>query len=209
MPTPVRPSQSHPGRRPPRSGSRLTGGEAAGRRLATLGGADLRATSSLVRAACFNILGEEVGGAQVADLFAGTGSLGLEALSRGAAGATFVELRRERCQLIRENLEGLGFGERGEVVTADALAWLTRSGDRLGDFRLVLMDPPYRDRGPALALSALEQLGDACARLGGWDPVVVWEHQAQLLVPAEAGALHCVRSARYGGSVLSLYRRLA
>jgi 16S rRNA (guanine(966)-N(2))-methyltransferase RsmD len=171
-------------------------------------GDGLRATTGLVRAACFNILAEQVIGAQVVDLFAGIGSLGLEALSRGAARVTFVEADRHRAQVIATNLEALGFAERGEVMTGDGLAWLRRQSSGLGDFRLVLLDPPYRDAGPQLCLDALGLLGRAAEGLTEWDPRVVAEHHRDLSVPTQVGALNCVRTARYGTTVLSFYRRL-
>jgi 16S rRNA (guanine966-N2)-methyltransferase len=169
---------------------------------------DLRATTGLARAACFNILGEQVMGAGVVDLFAGVGSLGLEALSRGASSATFVELGRQRAKLIEANLASLGWTDRAEVVVGDALSWLRRQQDALTGCRLVLLDPPYRDAGPQLCLDALQLLGSAAASASGWEPLVVAEHHRDLSVPALVGALNCVRTARYGTTVLSFYRRL-
>ncbi|HVB54757.1 MAG TPA: RsmD family RNA methyltransferase [Candidatus Acidoferrales bacterium] len=202
---PTRPRRSG---KPRAAGARLTGGEAAGRRLLTEAVPDLRATTGLARAACFNILGELVVGARVVDLFAGAGSLGLEALSRGASFATFVEVGRQRAQLIDANLASLGWADRAEVVVADAISWLRRQRDPLTSCRLVLLDPPYREAGPQLCLGALRQLGVAAEASNGWDPWVVAEHHRDLSVPAEVGALNCVRTARYGTTVLSFYRRL-
>ncbi|HUY56665.1 MAG TPA: RsmD family RNA methyltransferase [Candidatus Micrarchaeaceae archaeon] len=189
-------------------GARLTGGEAAGRRLLTEAAPDLRATTGLARAACFNILGEVVVGARVLDLCAGAGSLGLEALSRGASFATFVEVGRQRSQLIDANLARLGWAGRAEVVVADAISWLRHRQEELITCRLVLLDPPYRESGPQLTLQALGLLGAAAEAPGGWDPWVVAEHHRDLSVPPAAGALNCVRTARYGTTVLSFYRRL-
>ena len=100
----------------PVRGARLTGGEAAGRWLLTVEEPDLRATSGVARGALFNILGGPVYGMRVVDLCAGVGTLGIEALSRGAAHATFVEVRSARAQLIARNCESLGFSDRAEVV---------------------------------------------------------------------------------------------
>ncbi|MGH7706182.1 MAG: RsmD family RNA methyltransferase [Candidatus Dormibacteria bacterium] len=193
----------------PRSapGARLTGGEAAGRRLLTESAPDLRPATGLVRAACFNILGERVLDADVLDLFAGVGSLGLEALSRGARRATFVEIARPRVRLVQANLGALGWSERGEVVVGEALAWLRREDAALARFGLVLLDPPFRERGPELFMAVLRQLGLVAKAVPDWDPVVVGEHHRKLSVPTAAGALNCVRTARYGTSVLSFYRR--
>ncbi|MFZ0994405.1 MAG: 16S rRNA (guanine(966)-N(2))-methyltransferase RsmD [Candidatus Dormiibacterota bacterium] len=191
-----------------RSGARLTGGEAAGRRLLTVSGDGLRASTGLVRAACFNILAAEVQGALVVDLFAGAGSLGLEALSRGASRATFVELRPARAQLISANLASLGWTSRAQVVVGDALAWIRGRPSELTESGLVLLDPPYQDLGPQLCLDAIRLLGEVAARLTAWDPVVVVEHHRDLSVLDQVGALNCVRTAKYGTTVLSFYRRL-
>ncbi|MHB8555297.1 MAG: RsmD family RNA methyltransferase [Candidatus Dormibacteria bacterium] len=189
------------------AGARLTGGEAAGRRLLTVTDSGLRASTGLVRAAICNILGERLESALVVDLFAGVGSLGLEVLSRGAAKVTFVELQQAHARVIEANLAMLGFQERGEVVVGDALSWVTRSQSALRTAGLVLMDPPYRDRGPDLCLAAVERIGALAEELPDWDPVVVVEHHRQLSVPSAPGALNCVRTARYGTTELSFYRR--
>ncbi len=200
-------------RRPPRSvvahaGARLTGGEACGRRLATISGDGLRASTGVVRAACFNILGEVVSDATVLDLFAGAGSLGLEALSRGARRATFVEVRRERAAVVAHNASALGYGDRTEVVTADVIPWLAAHAESVAQAALVLMDPPYLDPGPALCLAALARLGEIAAVSPGWSPRVVVEHHRQFELPPASGALQCVRQSRYGSTQLSFYRRL-
>jgi len=199
---------SHP-RSPtrPRAGARLTGGEAAGRHLLTVPDAGLRATTGLVRAALGNILGPRLLRAQVVDLFAGAGSLGLEALSRGAARATFVELQRASARVIEANLEMLGFQGRAEVVVADAVGWVRQFPAALAGADVVLLDPPYRDRGPELCRAVVAELGAAAERLPTWSPLVVVEHHRQLQLPATPGALNCVRTARYGSSELSFYRR--
>jgi 16S rRNA (guanine966-N2)-methyltransferase len=106
---------------------------------------DTRPTSDLVREAIFNILRETVEDMAVVDLFAGTGALGLEALSRGAYHATFVERDRENVALIRRNLATLRFEDRGSVLAVDAYRW-AKSFEPLDDRPLlVFVDPPYRD----------------------------------------------------------------
>ena len=125
---------------------RIVAGTHGGRRIAAPRGRDVRPTSDRVREALFSILGARVTGARVLDLFAGTGALGLEALSRGAAGATFVD---RDTAAVRANLEALGL--EAEVHRRDALAFL-RGGP--GPFDLVFLDPPYRQAsvlGPELA----------------------------------------------------------
>ena len=166
----------------------------------------MRASTGLVRAACFNILGEMVHGASILDLFGGIGSLGLEALSRGAACATFVELRRDRAAVIAENARNLGYEPVTKVVTADVSAWLDANRTRISEFDIVLMDPPYLESGPSICLLTLERLGAiAGASLQGM-PLLVIEHHRKLQLPDVAGALIRVRESRYGMSMLSFYR---
>jgi 16S rRNA (guanine966-N2)-methyltransferase len=121
---------------------RIVGGAWGGRRLQAPPGDATRPTSDRVREALFSILGERVIDARVLDLFAGSGALGLEALSRGAAEATFVDSAAAPVRALRANLESLG--GRAEVRRQDALRFLgsARSGAR--DYDLVFLDPPYR-----------------------------------------------------------------
>jgi 16S rRNA (guanine966-N2)-methyltransferase len=118
---------------------RITGGELGGRRIRVPRGArDLRPTTERAREAIFSILGD-ISGARVADLFCGSGALGIEALSRGAAEATLVDTRPAAA---RRNLDSLGLTERARAVRADAGRFLRRADE--GAFDLVLCDPPYR-----------------------------------------------------------------
>jgi 16S rRNA (guanine966-N2)-methyltransferase len=118
---------------------RVSGGELRGRRLRVPRGArDLRPTTERVREAIFSILGD-ISGTQVLDLFCGTGALGIEAISRGAAAATLVDRRPAAA---RRNLEALELGNRAEVVGGDAVRYLRRAP--AAGFELVLCDPPYK-----------------------------------------------------------------
>ena len=125
---------------------RLTGGALGGRRLVAPRGERTRPTSDRVREALFNILthayGDPITGARVLDLFAGTGALGLEALSRGATEATFVDAAPAAVHAVRRNLEALDL--RGEVRRADARAFLRNAQSRGRSYDLILLDPPYR-----------------------------------------------------------------
>ena len=121
---------------------RIIAGEARGRRLSTPEGMDVRPTTSRVREAVFNSLHSQgcLEGADVLDLFAGTGALGLEAVSRGAASATFVESARPALAALRANIDAAGFNDRCRVVPGDVMEELPRLG---GDFDVALCDPPY------------------------------------------------------------------
>jgi 16S rRNA (guanine(966)-N(2))-methyltransferase RsmD len=121
---------------------RIVAGRWGGRRLTTPRGAAVRPTADRVREALFSILGGKVDGARVLDLFAGSGALGLEALSRGAAEVTFVDSAAASVAAVRANLEAVG-GE-AEVRRADALRFLRTAAGETRHYDLVLLDPPYR-----------------------------------------------------------------
>src|SRR5579864_4606804 len=108
----------------PGAATRVTAGEKRGRRLKTPPGRATRPTTALVREALFNIIGDSIRGARVLDLFAGAGTLGIEALSRGAASATFVERDRRCATIVAENLAAIGFANHGDVASADVIEWL-------------------------------------------------------------------------------------
>ncbi len=134
---------------------RITGGSCRGRVLKTLSGKEIRPTSDKVREALFNILGPRAAGAAVLDLFAGSGSLGLEALSRGAKRATFVEKDRRALAVIRQNVEKLNFEDRARLERFDVLSGSARLRRLDGPFDIVFLDPPYQltktvDRGSRL-----------------------------------------------------------
>ena len=120
---------------------RIVAGQWRGRRLATPRGRDTRPTSDRVREALFSILGA-LDGERVLDLFAGSGALGLEALSRGAASATLVERAPAALRALRDNVADLGAS--AEVVAADALVWLRVAREQGAQYDLVFLDPPYR-----------------------------------------------------------------
>jgi 16S rRNA (guanine966-N2)-methyltransferase len=121
---------------------RVIAGIHKGRRLQTPGGLETRPTSDRVREALFSILGERVAEARVLDLFAGSGALGIEALSRGAASATFVDNAAPAVRAIGANLEALGAD--AEVVRAEARRFLGGASRSARQYDLVFLDPPYR-----------------------------------------------------------------
>lgn len=182
---------------------RIIGGRFRGLHLAELGEGDaaahLRPTTDRVREAIFNLLvnahGDPVTGARVLDLFAGTGALGLEALSRGAARVTFVEDGIKGRALIRQNVERMRAQGQIDLYRRDA----TRMGPNRGaPFGLVFLDPPY---GQGLGERAL-----ASAREGGWiapGAMVVWEEAAP---PPPMAGLAAFDQRRYGDTVVTLLR---
>lgn len=161
---------------------RITGGAQRGRSLRSPEGREVRPTGARVRQAVFNVLGDRVRGARVLDLFAGAGTLGLEALSRGAAFAAFVDRAPAHAALVRENAARLGFSDRTWVGCADARRFLARRTHPGAPYDLVLVDPPYRAGLLSAVLPALFGT-DIIAPSG----LAVVEHAAGVPPPAGPG----------------------
>ncbi len=178
---------------------RVIAGSARGRKLLCPPGHKVRPTPDRVREALFSILGEAVPGARVADLFAGTGALGLEALSRGADSALFVEKDRRTAELLRKNIEGCGFGDRAQVMVADSVILLSRGIP--GGADLVFLDPPYAGVEGAAALAALVTRRET---MGG--TLMVLEHSARLGPPPLPPGLAPTDERRYGDTALLFLR---
>ena len=178
---------------------RVGGGEARGRRLKGAVIPGVRPTTERVRAAIFNILDiDQYLDRRVLDLFAGTGSLGIEALSRGAAWADFVERDRRQCAVIRENLVSTGYAELAVVKQADAARSLMLLP---GGYNLVLMDPPYRMGAFHDVLGGIAGNRDLVL-VGG---TVVAGHSRHTELLAAYGSLRRVQFRQYGDNVVSIY----
>ena len=183
---------------------RVISGEAHGRRISAPRGLVTRPATARVRASIFSRLASrfELEGAHVLDLFAGSGSLGLEALSRGAAHATFVDSSRTATTAIARNLRATGLDSRARVLALEvkrALSELAAAGER---FDLVFVDAPYRDDSSAAVLAILAD--SRLVTLEGWT-VVRQFHRAPALAPA---GFECVSVANLGDHRIALYRRL-
>jgi 16S rRNA (guanine(966)-N(2))-methyltransferase RsmD len=180
--------------------TRVTAGVSRGRLLKTPPGRSTRPTTAMVREAIFNIIGDSIRGARVIDLFAGAGTLGIEALSRGAASATFVERDRACANIVAENLAATGFAQQGDVAGAEVTDWLRAHSSDLATYNLLLVDPPYRDgAGLTAALHALD-----AAPLREQALVVVEHHRSQPL-PA-LRRLTYVRDRDYGTTRVTFFR---
>lgn len=134
---------------------RIVGGEARGRTIRPVPGDSTRPTADRVRQSLFDVLGQKCDGLLVLDLYAGTGALALEALSRGAAHATLVEQEAKACEAIRANIDALRYGERCTLIRDDVLRALRRLR---GPFELVFSDPPYALRAAQATLDAVAPL---------------------------------------------------
>jgi 16S rRNA (guanine966-N2)-methyltransferase len=167
---------------------RVVAGTAKGRKLVAPKGLDVRPTTDRAREAIGNRLTSmgALAGAEVLDLFAGTGALGIEALSRGAAHATFVENSATSIKAIEQNLESLGFADQATVVRADAATFRAR-----GPVDIAFIDPPYTWDGWSELLSHVLATVAVCESRGPIEAPEGWE---------------LVRSDRYGTTVISLLR---
>ena len=179
---------------------RIIAGQARGRRIKAPKGRELRPTADRVKEALFNILPHDLSGFRVLDLFAGTGSLSVEALSRGAVEAVLVDVSREAGKVIRENLQALGFPDQAKVWITPVLKstrLLSRRGEK---FDLILLDPPYEKEWVGKILKAIAQEG--LLRQAG---ILVVEHSVREKVDENYGPLNLRQQRRYGTTLLSFF----
>ncbi len=179
---------------------RVITGTAKNRKLKVPGGFEVRPTSDRVKEALFNILGGLVPGCLFLDLFAGTGNVGIEALSRGAAGAVFVEKNRKNVLVIEENLVLTGLHSRARVINLDVFKALPVLGREGRLFDLVFLDPPYLKKLEADVLSGIA--GNNL--LKPWGMVIVESSSRDLLPPA-VDLIKLNRQEKYGDTMLSFY----
>jgi 16S rRNA (guanine(966)-N(2))-methyltransferase RsmD len=175
-----------------------------GRILKTPKGEATRPTSGMVRETLFNILARGIPDARILDLFAGSGSVGLEALSRGAEHATFVEKARPALASLRENIAMLGLAEHATVLPhpADrALADLAASGV---SFDIIFLDPPFADAEAYARTLAAVAGSDLLAE----DGILIAQHDARLPLPEKVEKLERYRLQKIGDNALSMYRRV-
>jgi len=175
---------------------RVIGGEFRSRAIKSLPGLDVRPTPGRLREALFNILTPRIEGAIFADLYAGTGAVGIEALSRGAARAIFVEQKHAAVKAIRENLRSLGIESRAEVRQGRVTAMIPRI-----EAGIVFLDPPYALENEYAA--ALELLGETPPRLA------IAQHPPRLQLAESYGALHRMRLVKHGDNAFSFYEPAA
>jgi 16S rRNA (guanine(966)-N(2))-methyltransferase RsmD len=182
---------------------RIVAGLAKGRKIEAPKGMDVRPTTDRVREALFSSIAFRLENARVLDLFAGTGALGIEALSRGAASCVFVDGARKSIEIIRQNIAACGFDSQSKVIERDALIALHQLKSKEHLFDIVFLDPPYQ--GPMLerALHALDK--DAFLAT---DALIVAEHPAEK-PPSMPGGLSITSTKRYGNTVLSFVQRIS
>ncbi|MBR4621920.1 MAG: 16S rRNA (guanine(966)-N(2))-methyltransferase RsmD [Ruminococcus sp.] len=174
---------------------RVITGQARGMKLRTLEGEEVRPTTDMVKEAIYSIIQFGVPGARVLDLFAGSGQLGIEALSRGAAGCTFVDRSKESIAVVRENLAHCKLEQNARAEITDSLNFLKLTSEK---FDLALLDPPYRQGLLEKALPLLDRV----MLPGG---TVVCEHERECELPEQVGELVLRKKYRYGKIALSVY----
>jgi 16S rRNA (guanine966-N2)-methyltransferase len=171
---------------------RVIAGELRSRRLKSLPGAATRPTPDRMRETLFDILQTQIAGATFVDAYAGTGAVGIEALSRGASHAWFLEKNRAALEVIRENLDALDLTRRATVVAGPVTLTIARY-----PAHFVFLDPPYDNASEYAA--TLEQLGE------NPPPLVIAQHSVRFTLPEEQGALRRTRVVKQGDNALSFF----
>ena len=178
---------------------RVITGSARGRRLKELEGMETRPTTDRVKEGLFNVLQFDIEGRKVLDLFAGTGQLGIECLSRGAASAVFVDRRPDAAALTRENLKLCDLTDRSRVVAGDSMEFLKAAREK---YDLIFLDPPYET----------ELLETAIAHIARHDllnvhGMMIAEHPVDKALPSLSAPYSMGRTYRYGKIAVTIYHR--
>lgn len=176
---------------------RVITGIARGRNLKTLEGNDVRPTSQKVKEAVFSAIQFDIEGRRVLDLFAGSGQLGIEALSRGAKSAVFVDNSASSVKIIKQNLESVGFEGLSKVVSSDYSSFTAMCRET---FDIVFLDPPYKK---GLLVPALKSVLPLMSDFG----IIICEYPPEVEIPQSVGGFAVVKTYKYGKINLSIYRK--
>ena len=179
---------------------RVITGKARGVQLKTPDGMLTRPTGDKVKEACFSIINFDIPNAKVLDLFGGTGQLGIEALSRGAQSAVFVDAREDACRLIRENLKRTKLEQQGKVVRSDYMDYLKRCREK---FSIIFLDPPYAE---VFLENALKQITEIDILES--DGIIVAERPLGKELPWEFEGYTRSKDYKYGKTLLTIYRKV-
>ena len=163
----------------------------------------LRPTSSNVRESIFNIIGALISDAQFIDLYAGTGAVGIEALSRGASAVSFVEADRKRAELIKDMLKDCGYSSKADIIKGEASAFIAKAVKEGLKFDIVFLDPPYHTEELERILPMLSD-GDMLNDKG----IIIAEHISKKKLPDEIGKLIQKKAYKYGDTMLTLFRKV-
>ena len=178
---------------------RVITGKARGVQLKTPEGMQTRPTADRVKEALFSIINFDIPGADVLDLFGGTGQLGIEALSRGAKSAVFVDHSEQACRLIRENLKRTKLEQEGRVIRGDYMDYLSRCREK---YDIILLDPPYAEVFLENALKRITEID--ILRSGG---IIVAERPLEKDLPWEFPGYTRSKDYKYGKTLITLYRK--
>ncbi len=176
---------------------RVITGVARGRRLQTLEGNDVRPTTDKVKEAVFSSIQFDIEGRRILDLFAGSGQLGIEALSRGAQNATFVDLNPEAINVIKANLKATGFESQSKVTRADCFSFIASARDT---FDIVFLDPPYRE-------GLLEKTLTAVTNIMSDYGIIICERPSDMVLPETVGGFNDKKQLKFGKILVSIYRK--
>ena len=174
---------------------RVITGKARGRKLQTLSGNHVRPTTDIVKEAVFSIIQFGIEGRTFLDAYAGSGQMGIEALSRGAAKAVFLDNSRHSCEIVRKNLEVTGLSENAVIKNTDTLSYLTGTPEK---FDIVFIDPPYRT---GILMQTLEKMPGVMKKGG----IMICEHPVEEKMPEEIQDFVLKKEYKYGKIVISLY----
>lgn len=176
---------------------RVISGTARGRRLRSLEGNDVRPTTDKVKEAIFSAIQFDIEGRRFLDLFAGSGQMGLEALSRGAASSVFVDKNDAAIRVLRENVSACGFENSSKIVKSDALSYLNSTNEK---FDIAFLDPPYLD---SMLEKSLILASEKMSSFG----TIICEHPTEVVLPEQVGGFSIYKKYRYGKINVTTYKK--
>ena len=176
---------------------RVITGTARGKRLTAPEGTDTRPTPDRVKESIFSAIQFDIEGRRVLDLFAGSGQLGIEALSRGAQSAVFIDASKAAAELIRKNLASCGLSDKARVLCTDYAAFAASCRER---FDIIFLDPPYKSGHLVPAVNAVIPLASDYGS-------IICEHPPEIELPESTGAFSVSRRYRYGKVLITVYRK--
>lgn len=179
---------------------RVISGSARGLKLKSPKGMDVRPTTDRVKESLFNIINNYILESFVLDLFSGTGSLGIETLSRGAERCTFVDSSKDSIEIIKENLKNTRFIDKGEVIFSDVINAINKFSVRRDKFDIVFMDPPYLKNLIIPTLKEISKRG-----ILEEDGIIIVEHDIKDVIPDNVDKLYKYREKKYGNTILSFF----
>lgn len=176
---------------------RVITGTAKGRRLDTLEGTDVRPTTDMVKEAIFSAIQFDVEGRSFLDLFAGSGQMGIEAISRGAKNAVFIDNNSEAISVIKGNLQKTGFTDYAKVIKGEYSSFLASTNDK---FDIAFLDPPYH-------IGILEKALSSVTKVMSEHGIIICEHPTDVKVPENLQDFSLERQRKYGKIIISIYRK--